>query len=174
MEKEYEVLSHLGKEKEVTQRKIASGTGLSLGSVNILLKKMVKKGLVKIERLNTRTIRYILTPRGMKEKARITYHYISNSYRLITGISNNLEEIIGEKKEAGITEIYLYGEKDDVYSIIVNVLNNHGFPYEFISDIVRLKRLIITENKGLIIIWDVELDNEIPENIEYINVLELI
>ncbi len=76
MEKEYEVLSHLGKEKEVTQRKIASGTGLSLGSVNILLKKMVKKGLVKIERLNTRTIRYILTPRGMKEKARITYQIL--------------------------------------------------------------------------------------------------
>ena len=68
MEAEYKVLSHLQENETTTQRHISARTGLSLGSVNLLLKKMVRKGLVKIERLNKRTVRYILTPQGIKEK----------------------------------------------------------------------------------------------------------
>ena len=67
METEFKVLSHLHENESTTQRHISKRTGLSLGSVNLLLKKMVRKGLVKIERLNKRTVRYILTPRGIKK-----------------------------------------------------------------------------------------------------------
>jgi DNA-binding MarR family transcriptional regulator len=70
MEVEYQVLTHLQENEQTTQRNISQRTGLSLGAVNILLKKMARKGLIKIEKLNTRTIRYILTPQGMKEKTR--------------------------------------------------------------------------------------------------------
>jgi len=62
MEHEYRVLNHLQENEITTQRKISSNTGLSLGAVNLLLKKMVRKGLIKVEKLNARTVRYILTP----------------------------------------------------------------------------------------------------------------
>ena len=83
METEYKVLSHLQENETTTQRNISARTGLSLGSVNLLLKKMVRKGLVKIERLNKRTVRYILTPQGIKEKSSLTYHYIKSTHHLI-------------------------------------------------------------------------------------------
>ncbi len=41
MEPEYEVLSHLQENEITSQRKIARRTGLSLGAVNLLMKKMV-------------------------------------------------------------------------------------------------------------------------------------
>ncbi len=77
MEHEYQVLTHLQENETTTQRKISKRTGLSLGAVNLLLKKMGRKGLIKIERLNARTVRYILTPKGIQEKSRLTYRYIS-------------------------------------------------------------------------------------------------
>jgi len=41
MEPEYEVLSHLQENEITSQRKISRRTGLSLGAVNLLMKKMV-------------------------------------------------------------------------------------------------------------------------------------
>jgi len=41
MEPEYEVLSQLQENEITSQRKIARRTGLSLGAVNLLMKKMV-------------------------------------------------------------------------------------------------------------------------------------
>jgi DNA-binding MarR family transcriptional regulator len=67
MEHEYEVLNHLQENEITTQRRISKRTGLSLGAVNLLLKKMARKGLIKIEKLNSRTMRYILTPQGYRK-----------------------------------------------------------------------------------------------------------
>ena len=104
MENEYQVLSHLQDNESTTQRGIAKRTGLSLGAVNILLKKMAKKGLVKIEGLNARTMRYILTPRGMQEKTRQTYRFIKSSYRqilnIIRSVKDNLIDITVEEKHS--------------------------------------------------------------------------
>ncbi len=51
MEAEYQVLNHLQDNELTTQRNISQRTGLSLGAVNILLKKMARKGLIKIAKL---------------------------------------------------------------------------------------------------------------------------
>ena len=53
------ILEELEKNPDVTQRDLSEKTGLSLGMVNMLLKKFVKKGFVKLERLNSRSFRYI-------------------------------------------------------------------------------------------------------------------
>ena len=94
MEKEHQILSYLQSAEAINQRQIANGTGLSLGSVNILLKKLVKKGLVKIERLNARSLRYILTPHGLAEKSKLTYRYIKHSYAQITNLTIAVEKVI--------------------------------------------------------------------------------
>ncbi len=94
MENEYQVLNHLQENEITTQRKISSNTGLSLGAVNLLLKKMTRKGLIKVETLNTRTIRYILTPQGLQEKARLTYSYIRQSYGQLLKINQALDDLV--------------------------------------------------------------------------------
>ena len=63
------ILEELEKNSDITQRELSEKTGLSLGMVNLLLKKFIKKGFVKLERLNSKSFRYILTPEGFKETA---------------------------------------------------------------------------------------------------------
>lgn len=65
---------------DVSQRKIAEETGLSIGKVNYCLKALLDIGLIKIDNFNKSSqklnYRYILTPKGIKEKAIITKQFL--------------------------------------------------------------------------------------------------
>jgi len=88
------ILEELEKNSNITQRDLSEKTGLSLGMVNILLKKFIKKGFVKLERLNSKSFRYILTPEGFKEKSKKTIEYMKIYYRRTLLIKQNIERII--------------------------------------------------------------------------------
>ena len=123
MEQEYQVLTHLQENEKTTQRNISDSTGLSLGAVNLLLKKMARKGLVKMEKLNSRTMRYILTPKGIKEKTRLTYNFIQNSYRQIMKISTAVENLITEQyNPSENNQVIIYGPADEIEAILKNTL----------------------------------------------------
>ena len=46
--KELSVLSYIDQNSDATQRELSEHIGVSLGSINILVKQMVRKGLIKI------------------------------------------------------------------------------------------------------------------------------
>ena len=107
MTSELEILQSIELKQNITQRELAQRTGLSLGAVNVLIKRLIHKGLLKIEHINARTIKYILTPKGLMEKASLTYQYIKISYNYILNIENKLEEIVKEKRKE--VKVVLYG-----------------------------------------------------------------
>ena len=63
-----------------SQRQIAQQTGLSIGKVNYCLKALVDIGFIKIDNFTKSSQKinyaYILTPKGIKEKAAITKQFI--------------------------------------------------------------------------------------------------
>lgn len=69
-ESELLILEIIENNSSVTQREISKKSGLSLGMVNLLLKKFVKKGFVKLERLDGKSFRYILTLKDLKKKVK--------------------------------------------------------------------------------------------------------
>ena len=99
---------------------------------------MIKTGLIKIERLNARTLKYILTPEGIKEKTAKTYHYIVRTYETITRIQAVTKVILEKLKNKGIKKIYLYGIQDEVYNVLCitmsDVIGNMDMKYEFINN----------------------------------------
>lgn len=156
MEKEYKLLSFLLNEEFTSQRQIARGTGLSLGMVNILIKRMINKGLVKIEHINARSLRYILTPKGLLEKTKLTYKYVKNSYDYLTKVSYAVEEIaqtLQSNKKA--KKLYLIGRQNEVLSLLALSLERQKITYSYLNGIESLPPL---EDNPLIIVWD--LDDE--------------
>ena len=175
MEKELEILTHIQENEYITQREIAEKTGLSLGAVNLLLKKMIKTGLVKIERLNARTLKYILTPEGIKEKTAKTYRYIVKTYENIVRIQAAVKVIIEKQKDKGIKKIYLYGNQDEVYNIlrmsVSDIIGTLEIEYELIDDFDAILR----EEKYILLIWNEEEEEKLKEKeIPYINILSVI
>lgn len=186
MGNEYEILSHLEKNQETSQRQIAQRTGLSLGTVNLLLKKMVRKGLVKIEKLNAKTLRYIITPHGMAEKTRLAYQYMKISYQQILKISRALEQVVAdhEARYGQAKEVIFYGPRDEVLEILKMAAGNLGLKYSALSSTDELNHYLISQSnspdnklenldrlRSLIIIWETETENDLPEGIQKVNIL---
>jgi len=76
----FDVLRKIQKKPESTQRELAEELGFSLGKLNYCLKALQAKGLVKIRnfRKNPNKINYIyvLTPRGLVEKTKLTLNFM--------------------------------------------------------------------------------------------------
>ncbi len=76
----YKILKRLEADPDVSQRALAGELGISLGRVNYCLQALVEKGLVKAN--NFRTSRnkagyvYLLTPKGIEEKAKLTIEFL--------------------------------------------------------------------------------------------------
>jgi EPS-associated MarR family transcriptional regulator len=74
------VLRLLARDPELSQRDLARALGVSLGKTHYLLHAMLDKGLVKAHNFrrsdNKVAYAYVLTPRGISEKLRITRTFL--------------------------------------------------------------------------------------------------
>jgi len=79
-ENNFKVLRGIKNNPNFSQRKLAEELGFSLGKLNYCLNALKEKGLVKIEnfRMNPNKIGYvyILTPKGIKEKTKLTVKFM--------------------------------------------------------------------------------------------------
>ena len=75
-----DILRKNKKNPKVSQREMAEELGFSLGKLNYCLKALKEKGLIKIENFkknpNKINYFYILTPKGIQEKTRLTLNFM--------------------------------------------------------------------------------------------------
>tara|TARA_B100000886_G_C20375456_1_gene471588 strand:- start:706 stop:1026 length:321 start_codon:yes stop_codon:yes gene_type:complete len=80
-----------------SQRKLADDLEFSLGKLNYCIKALKKKGLIKIENFkkNPKKINYIykLTPKGISEKAKLTFNFMQRKMREYDELKQEYEEL---------------------------------------------------------------------------------
>jgi len=151
-EKITDVLTILDREDSPSQREIAKQTGFSVGLVNTLIKKCAKKGLVKIEGLNSRNIKYILTPEGIKEKTKKTIDYIKRSYQAIKQLQNRVNELALKHSSEG-KKIFIYKEREDeIFELVTSTLDSLNIEYKILNRISNLDQM--NNNNIVIYHWD--------------------
>ncbi|MFC2091171.1 winged helix-turn-helix transcriptional regulator [Elusimicrobiota bacterium] len=84
--KELKVINSIGKNNTPSQRDIAKDVGLSLGLTNILINRLIKKGYVKASKLNAKKVSYMITPKGIKQKAEKSYRFMKRSFSVINDL----------------------------------------------------------------------------------------
>ena len=93
----YQLLKHLEQNPEISQRQLASELGISLGKANYCLKSLIDKGWVKAGnfRRNPNKLQYgyLLTPRGVEEKAKVTLRFLKRKQQEHQEIVKELEEL---------------------------------------------------------------------------------
>jgi EPS-associated MarR family transcriptional regulator len=96
-ETRYRILKLLEADPQASQRRIADELGISLGRVNFCLKALVDKGLVKVNNFrnnaNKRAYLYLLTPRGIEEKAKVTLRFLSMKLEEYETLKGELEQL---------------------------------------------------------------------------------
>ena len=95
------LLDAVEKNALVTQRSLASKLGIALGLTNVYLKRLVRKGYIKCVNIQSNRISYLITPRGIAEKARLTYEFIDYSLHLYAEVRQHLRDALQECAAAG-------------------------------------------------------------------------
>ena len=99
--RDLKLLEAVEEDSRVTQRGLANRLGIALGLTNIYLKRLVRKGYIKCVNVQSNRISYLITPRGIAEKARLTYEFMDYSLHLYGEVRQHLREALGECAAAG-------------------------------------------------------------------------
>lgn len=113
-ERNLEILTAIGGEAPVTQRVLAEQLGVALGLANLCLKRLASKGFIKIVEFPKKPaarkrLRYVLTPKGMAEKSRLSYEYMAYSLRLFRRTRGHLRETMAGFHQGGMKRLALCG-----------------------------------------------------------------
>ena len=94
------VLRTLEANPELSQRQLAAELGVSLGGVNYALKALIERGFVKAENFrksgNKVAYLYVLTPRGVAEKASLATAFLGRKLEEYEVLKQEIEALKGE------------------------------------------------------------------------------
>jgi len=135
-ENEHKVIEELSRRRDLTQRELSARTKLSLGAVNLILKRLAKRGLLKTRGLNPRKVKYLITPKGFSEKTKKSYNYILKTVDLVKQVKEEIAKIVQEEYNNGQKKFVILGD-DDLADIIELALK--GFAYQRVADVEAIK-----------------------------------
>ena len=95
-EDQFDVLRRIKTKPKATQRELAKDLGFSLGKLNYCLKALKAKGFIKINNFgknpNKINYIYILTPKGIAEKTKLTINFMKQKMKEYDELQSELKE----------------------------------------------------------------------------------
>jgi DNA-binding MarR family transcriptional regulator len=107
-----EILDVIDRQKDLSQRHLASHLGVALGLANSYLKRCVRKGLIKVSQAPANRYLYYLTPSGFAEKSRLTAQYLSHSLSFYRKAGDSCLRIFDHTERSGWQRLLLCGISD--------------------------------------------------------------
>jgi EPS-associated MarR family transcriptional regulator len=99
----FRLMRILQQNPDLTQRELADLLGISVGGVNYCLKALIEKGLVKMRNFanakNKFGYVYVLTPRGISEKAAITQRFLQRKMEEYEVLKSEIAALRSEVRE---------------------------------------------------------------------------
>ena len=106
------LLEQIEHDPDITQASLADHLGVAVGTVNWHIKRLVSKGYVKVKRAQRKKLRYIITPKGVSLRARLTVEYIERSMRLYRNTRKRVGRLLDGLRLSGYEEVRLSGTLD--------------------------------------------------------------
>lgn len=125
--KDLQILHEVSRSEHVNQRYLSKKLGMSSGLVNLYIKRLAKKGYIKIKGTNPRRLKYLITPRGIAEKTKLTYEFALTSYKYFKSTTDEIKKTLARIEETGQNNIVIYGtgELAEMCLLLVKEFNIH-------------------------------------------------
>ena len=98
----FDVIRLIDASPRLSQRKVASSLGVSLGKANYCIHALIEKGFVKAENYrsssNKRGYLYVLTPSGIAAKAELTRYFLARKVGEYEALRLQIEQL---QRESG-------------------------------------------------------------------------
>ena len=98
----YKILKELQQAPDISQRELAKRLEISLGKTNFCVKALIEKGLIKADNFKNSTNKigylYLLTPKGIEEKASLTKRFLQRKITEYEKLEQEIEQLRQEVK----------------------------------------------------------------------------
>ena len=149
-----QLLEEIEQNHNPSQRYLAARLNVSLGLVNSFIKRLAKKGYFKITTIPKNRVKYIITPKGIAEKTKLTYEYINFSYQIYKDARKKLAFIFQEMVQDGVRTVIFYGVSQ--FAEIAHISLNET-PIEIVGIVDQTKAG--TTFLGMKVYSDIDLDS---------------
>lgn len=92
-----------------TQRDLSKKLKISLGLVNAFTKRLTQKGYFKIAAIPKNRIQYIITPKGLAAKTKLTYQYILHSLKFYNDTRSRFKVLFRRLSEQNKKKVFFFG-----------------------------------------------------------------
>jgi DNA-binding MarR family transcriptional regulator len=111
-QKEFALIQELSRRPTHTQRSLSQSVGLSLGTINILIQRLARKGYIKVTQLDWKRTQYLLTLKGAMEKTQKAYHYTVYTIRIFRQIQDNIATLLRREYDGGRRRFFLVAQHE--------------------------------------------------------------
>ncbi len=104
------LLEAIEENPDTTQASLAAQLGVAVGSINWYLKRLIRKGYVKVTHLQRRKLKYLITAQGLAVKARLTSQYLEASLLVYRELRRAAHDTLAQLRAAGYETVVLDGD----------------------------------------------------------------
>jgi len=161
-QRDLEILSTIAQGGPLTQRSLAQKLGIALGLTNLYLKRLARKGYIKLQTVPPNRIKYYLTPKGFTEKASLTYQYMDYSLQLYRQTRIALRQALDPLARQGHRRVVIYGTGEaaelayltiqELGLDLAGVVDGDGGAQTFLGQPVRALSELRQEDVDLVIV----------------------
>ena len=104
------ILDEISRESQVTQRTLSGRLNIALGLVNAYIKRLAKKGHIKITKGPMNRVKYALTRKGFTHRVRLTYKYMHSSIDFFKNARSRIDNTYRKMIASGARNILIWGD----------------------------------------------------------------
>ncbi len=108
--RELQILEQIEANPDVTQANLADELGMAIGTVNFVVKRLVKKGYIRVKQLERRRLKYIITPAGIALRTKLALDSLAYSMRLYRETREQAKQLVSRVIRQGYVAVSIRGE----------------------------------------------------------------
>jgi len=112
--RDLQFLEELEQNPNISQRELSHKFGIALGVTNAWLKRMARRGWIKMKKIPSRRIGYYLTPHGFAEKSKLTYRFLCNTIHQYAAAKRDIGGKLLALQQSGAKRVAFYGVSNEM------------------------------------------------------------
>ena len=112
--RDLQLLEEIEQNPKVSQRELSHKFEIALGVTNACIKRMARRGLIRLKGIPPRRIAYYITPKGFAEKANLALRFFSYNIRHYAEMKKQISKTLIEMQSSGVKRVAFYGLGDEM------------------------------------------------------------
>ncbi len=167
-EREFELINIIGGDLGSNQRDLSRKMNLSLGMTNMLIRRLITKGYIRIKQLNKTKVEYLLTAEGFSEKMRKSVRYTMKTIDSFGLIRQSMVRLLRGLYAQGTRKFYVFGSSD--LAALIEMAAHHEKWADAV--VARIEDPLSAGKDGVLLFCREQAEAVMPAGVRVIHVVE--